>query len=483
MGVESGAGGTVVCVDTELAQQLAEASSLPDRVQLVLWEQGDLRMRTRLARRHDLVDQLGWECLTEPELVEALVSAPRIDSAMLERCAELVGNETAMIQLAGQQALSGAGIRLLAARASAMTCWTLLAHPNLPHDLRAELARRYVTEYTMVGKGAGHGHLERIGNDTAVWVEVLDACCWQQLGVLHYAWLRHGQDPTVVEAAVRALERIDRCQPDLSLLLKRGREPIQLEALDSTLFHIVGEMLTTTVFSTDQLDRLDALSFVHRLTHPRLAPLSALIREQYLHATAQLQSRLTCTLDDVCDDDHAREHVAILSQLYQLDRRYRLPVSQLAIEALQHKDLLDGARRASFLDVLVGRGSRDIVAELAARSRFDDIAMVVEAVNMTAIDNLDEVSRVEVVGRLAQRGYRGLRGHKLSDVELHTAALQFRPACSLLQMPELLGAAVSVIEDQAERQRDTVYALLSGWHASLDMLIETAQHLDGDKPQ
>lgn len=462
-------------MDLDIARKLADCPKLPHDLQLQLWATGDRWVRSSLVKRADLETTIESQCVLDDSLIPAWASVAGRSPVVLDIAVASAHTEHALMSISSQELLTSEGLRRLADKATPMVGWALLTRGDLTDEQRAELAVRYVVFSDLGRNSFGKDIMERLGTVPAVWVQLLDAISWRQIGVLHAASGSLSENESVREAFIAAVERLDATAEGVVAGYDPSAPDEGYTANDSplrTLLSSVRQLLRSPNVPIDQLERLACVQVLSAVRSDLEKRATLRIAE----VVAMLQ-REPDGVTESCDPAEGFIHVALLRSLLANATDVTVPATVLLNEALHHRDLLttDEIRRAC--DLVRGPESRRVAVRLEELGRFDDLVEFAKRGSLLVLDQVRDQERVLV--RLASEGCRDVLRARLDDHRTRLVIGAYRPLREVLAESRLVEFLLEDLYGLDPCSRETALGLLGGWEGSISELMLASVSLTG----
>ena len=439
-------------MNIDTARLLAASSFLPTNLQQRLWDTGDLWVRRSLARRDDLDPQIQNQVVCRPELIGSWARVPRFDVGLLEVACAAAVDDDGIMALSAQESLTEPMIRALVSMASPYVGWELLGRQHVPSDAAVALVERYVSSLGLMTDGPGRVFTERLGEEPSLWAAAVRSCDWRHLPIIAVAAsYAVATDAELRNEVVNALVRLmDALPSEID-----DRSSRRLAAITDTL-------LASPELRVDELQRLAAL--------PILGERHDAIGRRLDVDLASLVARMGCQ-----GGVDAMTCVDALVALAESGTRTGLSGGVLLTEMVRHRHLIDDAHLAALVPLCRGREVTELTARWEAQGRLDDLVSLARLVGSSVLDGLTKPGPVLVM--LSGEPPHWFGDHVVAPEDRVPVALAYRPACALMTMPGLLGAALSVIDDLEPADADTAVTLLAEWQDDLHSLLQAVPRL------
>ena len=444
-------------MDREMIELISKADIIPARMQEELWYKGDSKIKRQLAARVDLAPTLELEAVKEYETAKSYISKPRKNRHALAKVLRFDLSETDLIHLASQKILNAKIIEKMIPRITPMASWTLLGNAATPKELTVTLSKKYL-EHFRFRDHAGTKNLERINLTPSGWAEVLDVCCWFQIGVARYV-LDHVKDKEVRLAICNYLAKIERCELGDWISFNEG-EVVSKSDLLSDIDRLLEILCRESFGEIEVIESISKLAIIDNQM-PRA-------QKAFKELKSSMRVKVVECKKYLCEDG---SHTNNLNELTQIGFAPRETIINSLFSILAHKGI-NPQNRKNAIAQLMGPRSRVMAVELIKSGDYELLReLVVEAGSLVllGIDHDLMLSAALVLGGKGVEIDIEMLDREESKVLI---AANFKPSHKILTNKKYLTYALHYLESLSIMERELLLVIWGNWEGSLKELVD-----------
>ena len=454
--------GTVFRMDREMIEMISKAETIPVRMQEELCQKGGNNIRRQLADRVDLAPTLEKEAVKEYETARYYISKPRKNRKALAKVLSFELSETDLIHLASQEVLDAKMVKKLIPKITPMSSWTLLGNITTPKEFSVSLTKKYIKHFRFRDH-AGTKSLERIKLTPSGWAEVLNICCWFQIGVVRYV-LDNVKDKEVRLAICNYLRKIERCEMGDWISFNEG-EVVSKRDLLSDIDRLLEILCRDSFGEVEVIESISGLTIIdHQMPRAQKA---------LMELKSSIEVKVVDCKKYLCEDSSCIKNLNELTQSGFAPRE--IIVSSLR-SILAHKGM-NLLNRKNAIAQLMGPRSRVLAVELIMAKEYDLLReLVIEAGSLVFL-GIDQELILSAALILGNEGVE-IDIEMLDQVEDKVQlANNFKPAYRILTNTKYLTYALVYIESLTVEERELMLVIWRNWEGSLKELVELNSQL------